>query len=837
MAKGYSVANLSIEIKASVDSAARAFASLRKELQVANKSVGGLSSSFKSLETTASKPFTTLSKKIKDSSKETKEQTKALQTMAGTFNSLGNSVRYALGFGSLYQTMMTLTNAFKSGLTAASDFVEAYNLFNVSMEGNTESALQYQYKLNQAFKVNMTETLRYQGFFMNLGNALGITNDAAVLMSENLTNLTLDLASLFNVPFDLAYSKLSSGMVGQTKPLRYFGVDVTQQTLQPMLYEMGINKSILELTQAEKVLLRYLAILKQTSNAQGDFARTLESPANLMRILKDQLAEMTRWFGTIFIGTLGKILPYVNATVIVLKEMFKWIAMIFGFSVDDYDYLAMQSDGVVDLQDELGNTLDASEALKKSLAGFDEINNLSDAKSGGSMPNIGYSDTYYKLLEQLTGYDNLMSKVGNESARIAENLLTWLGFTKYINEETEEVTWKLESLQIASWAIVAAFGALVALPIIGFVSNIAKLLGFTEGLKIFSGLGASLATSFGKIGLALASLNPMTIALTAVFILFVGAIIQLWRESENFRKKVGDAFKAVIDLGTTFYNTLKPYLDNIYRSFVMLWEHGIKPLWEGWVRFVEGVMLVMLALFDVLKPVFDGLAEVFGHLMGAVVTLIPVFNFLLTIILNVIGQALKGLGDALVWLADTIVWFRDNWNNIWSNIGSGFSQFLQPIVDFFSGFVRWFQDMIRGLVDSYNAISILPDITFNPPPLKDDKVVPPPKGGGGGGGNIGGGQPVYMYASGGYPTTGQMFVARESGPELVGNIGGRTAVVNNTQIVQAVASGVAQAVSSVIGGGSGQQVNIYLDDVMVGNALIDSINRATKNTGNTVLAL
>jgi len=294
LAENINVGNLGIQITSNATMAIEAVQKLTKEVNNSNKSLGNMS----------------------------KESTKALQTMAGTFNSLKSSFLFYVGFGSLYQSLTTITRVMMSGFQAASKFVENYNLFNVSFAGETKEAIKYQYQLNDAFKVNMSESMRYQGFFKNLTSSLGITNEASTLLSENLTNLTYDLSSLYNTSFSAMYSKLQSGIVGQTKLLRSVGIYVTQQTLQPLLYDMGINKYVTELTQAEKVLLRYISILKQSTSAQGDFARTIETPANQIRILSDQVAEMTRWFGTIFIGTIGKILPYVNAFVISLKEVF-----------------------------------------------------------------------------------------------------------------------------------------------------------------------------------------------------------------------------------------------------------------------------------------------------------------------------------------------------------------------------------------------------------------------------------------------------------------------------------------------------------------------------------
>lgn len=480
-----SVGNLSLSISSSVTKSVNSINKLTASLQVANTELAKMNA------LTANSPVTININKINNGVKKLEEQsrktTKAVQTMSGSLASLKDTFMFNIGFGSLQQGIRTMTNWFTQGFTQASEFVENFNLFNVSMRGSTEEAMKYQNKLNNSMKVNMSESMRYQGFFKNLANSLGITNDASTLLSENLTNLTYDLSSLYNVDFQTMYSKLQSGIVGQTKPLRSVGIDVTQQTLQPLLYEMGINKYVTELTQAEKVLLRYISIIKQSESAHGDFARTIETPSNQIRIFNDQIKELQRWFGAVFIGTIGKILPYINAFVISLKEVFKWVALAFGFNVADYDFLAEQDDMASGLEDSIEGALASNEKLRKSLAGFDEINNIAQESSGSAMPNIGLSDTYFALLDELKGYDNLMSGVKTKAGEIADNILSWLGFTKVINEETGEINYVLENANIFAWGIVGAFTALASTAILGTIANIGKLFGITSGVGIISG--------------------------------------------------------------------------------------------------------------------------------------------------------------------------------------------------------------------------------------------------------------------------------------------------------------------------------------------------------------
>lgn len=573
MANTTSVGNLSLNITARIATAVHQVDKLTASLNKANQQLILMGARVGKVGDVVSKPVTELNNKLKDTEKQAKANTKALQTMSGTLSKAGQVFAYQIGFGSLQQSINTLKNIGVASFKEAIDFVENYNLFNVSFGGEVQDALKFQNQLNQAFAVNMSESLRYQGFFKNLTTSLGITNDASALLSENLTKLTYDLSSLYNVQFVDMYTKLQSGLIGQTKPLRSVGIDVTQQTLQPYLYDMGINKKVTELTQAEKVLLRYIAILKQSSTAHGDFARTIETPANQLKILRDQVAELGRWFGTVFMGVLGSILPYINGFIIALKEMFKAIAVFFGFNLNDYNFLGEQE--IPDYEGELNGATQASEELKKSLMGFDEINNMGSQSTGGNQPYLtgGYSETYTKLLEELEGYDNLMSSVRSKASDIAESILRWLGFTKEINSLTGDVNWKFTELT-SGVAILATIFGRIALKNIGKLitsigtgttgSTLASAFWVAKnyiqllGVKFLGVFGASAGTAF------VATITGITVAVVA---LYAGFKALQWglsdsiKEVDIFGKEVSDLTKSKVEPFIDSLNDLDKQLD------------------------------------------------------------------------------------------------------------------------------------------------------------------------------------------------------------------------------------------------------------------------------------
>lgn len=676
----------------------------------------------------------------------TKSAVYSLQKMSGTMSNMGRIVSTGLGFGSLQQSLGTLANWFKAGYTESSKFIENYNLFNVSFKGNTEQALKFQYELNRAFKTNMSETLRYQGFFENLGTSLGITGEQTQVLSENLTKLTYDISSLFNIDVATAYSKLSSGLVGQTKPLRNLGIDVTMQTLQTDLDRLGINAQVGQLTQAEKVLLRYIAILRQSTNAQGDFARTIETPVNQFRIFNAQIQEMTRWFGTLFLGAITNVLPYINAVVIGLKDIFMTFSTLMGFDVNDFNFLG--SDNGTDVIDGIDNVTDSISKLNKSLYSFDELNNIS--QTSGILGDIGAGSYYDQLANYIKGYDNGMTGLSSRADEIKNKIFNWIGIIQNADGK-----------------------------IIGLSASLKNLISPIEGIwESLQNLKVGKILDYDYDGIT-KGLSDVWIALSMFTKTMIDGLVYFFNTfiEPMLNAYVTDSLPLWLEAVATTVDTLRIYLED---ASPMLGD------------FVQNILLPLgklsLGILNTTLSIFIGLMKELSKLLEN-----DTFQEFFPLLFGPLGIAYKMLNSA------------------------GDEPTYNPNETY-----------------DYNDFGYTPKPVPTPTPTPAPIPVPSPYG------NVFIPPEIdygtIMYADGGFPTIGQAFIARENGPELVGSIGGRTAVANNGQIVEAVSQGVAIAVSSVLGNGGNNTVNIYLDDVLTGTALINSINRATKVTGNAVLA-
>lgn len=402
----------------------------------------------------------------------------SLTNTKSTVDNVSNSISKmgkAFSMGGLYVGVKKLSTTFLKWMDLAVDRTEQLNLFNVvfkNMEKNGtktfstlgRQATQFQNKLNEAFGTNLTETTKYQGLFQSMGENVGIPDTYSALMSTTMTKLTYDLASLYNKQENVVAEALRAGVyAGQTKPLRSYGIDVTQTSMQPILDSLGItDRSVKQMSQAEKEILRYLATLRQAKVAMGDFANTIESPSNQLKVFKQQLVEAKVALSSLFIGTFSKILPYANALLMVVKEVAKAIGVMFGIKLSDYNTgIADSSDAFVDLEDSIDGATDSVKELKRQTLGFDQINNINENKDNGSGGASVSGGIDQRLLDAIYGYDNGMDKVRMKATEIRDRIMEWLGFTKQIDPLTGEISWKLDGSNSTMGKIISSLKKIV----------------------------------------------------------------------------------------------------------------------------------------------------------------------------------------------------------------------------------------------------------------------------------------------------------------------------------------------------------------------------------------
>lgn len=441
----------------------------------------------------------------------------------------------ALNVAAVAITFRKIGHFIAQAVTESNKYQEDLNLFTVALGQYAAEAQNYAEKVSDVMGIDPAQWLRNQGVFNTLLTGFGDTAERAQLMSQNLTQLGYDISSFFNISIEDAMQKLQSGISGELEPLRRLGYDLSQARLEQTALNLGIKESVANMTQAEKAELRYYAIMTQVTTAQGDMARTLEAPANQLRILQAQLTQAARAIGNIFIPALNAILPYAIAVVQVIREIANALANLAGFKLTEVDYSGVNSAavGAGSLADNLDDAAGAAKKLKQYTAGFDELNVFAPNTGSGSGAGTGGAGGFDF---DLPTYDFLGDAV---QTRIGE-------IKKMIEDTLAEITTIVSGFMLAVGAILVVTGVNIPLGV-GLMAAGAVGLAATVGLNwtaMSSELASTLALITGVVGgflLALGAIMafsganlPLGIALMALGgASLVSAAVINWHNSDR----------------------------------------------------------------------------------------------------------------------------------------------------------------------------------------------------------------------------------------------------------------------------------------------------------------
>lgn len=311
---------------------------------------------------------------------------------AKSYGVLGTGISHVTArFGIYLAVARRVVNTMAGWVKESSAYVENLNLFTVSMGEYASAAKEYAETVQALTGVDSSEWMRNQGTFMQVASGFGVASEQAAIMSKNLTQLGYDLSSFFNIDIESAMNKLQSGLAGEIEPLRRLGYAIEQASLEQVALNHGITESVANMTAGEKAMLRYVAIMEQSTNAMGDMARTVQTPANAMRILQQQVTQLARAFGNILIPVLQYLIPVVQAVVEVLTEAAQAIALLFGFELPTIDYSGLDdtASSATDVEEALDAAGGAAGSLKKQLLGIDELNIFEPNSGGGGGSGSG----------------------------------------------------------------------------------------------------------------------------------------------------------------------------------------------------------------------------------------------------------------------------------------------------------------------------------------------------------------------------------------------------------------------------------------------------------------
>ena len=313
----------------------------------------------------------------------------------------------ASAIGKLYATYWLLFRAFgkiKDAIDISSQLTEVQNVVDVTF-GKYASLVDKMSEISiNEFGMSELTVKQVASRFQAMGTAMGFAQGEMADMSIELTKLTADMASFYNVEQDSVAEDLAAIFTGQTRPLRQYGIDLTQATLQEWALKQGMDANIKSMSQAEKTMLRYQYVLANTGAAQGDFLRTVDTWANQTRILKQNFQQLGAVIGGTFINALKPMVKALNSAmshiIAFAKTVSNALGKIFGWTYEeggggianDMEYAADSSE---DLAGGLSNAEKNAKKLKSHLLGIDELNVLepdtgdSSSGSGGGAGGTG----------------------------------------------------------------------------------------------------------------------------------------------------------------------------------------------------------------------------------------------------------------------------------------------------------------------------------------------------------------------------------------------------------------------------------------------------------------
>lgn len=740
-------------------------------------------------------------------------------------------------------------------INKASEYQEDLNLFTVSMGEYAEEAYNYAQKVSEVVGIDPAEWMRNQGVFNTIITGFGVAGDKAAYMSQNLTQLGYDLASFYNIDFESAMQKVQSGIAGELEPLRRLGYDLSVARLEQERLNLGIDKSVSSMTQAEKSQLRYYAMMTQVTQVQGDMARTLEQPANMLRVLRAQIEQCARAIGNLFIPILTKVLPIAIAVADGLRQIISAIAGLFGVTLNTPDWNASignATSGTEDIADNMGSAVESAKELKRYLAPFDELNVLPDQStgSGGSGSGTGLGTGSGDLGIDLPGYDFLKNAVTTQIDEWKKKLEPLVSFVKKNIGEIFELITTIGAALLA-WKFS-----------VGFLNGI-------EALKALSGKELSMPLAIVAGGILTA---------TGFKIEFSGIkdAIEKGLNSLNFGEIIAGGLLGTAGMGVLGKGIVS-FITTAFKGKAVAnaIANGGKLISTGLIGAAIGAIVAGIPMFvtGVYDAITNGLNTLNGLLIPAgtafvgagIGAMIGAIGGPLGALIGLVVGAVVDLGIAIAQHWDEIKeatanawnsvkektievwngikdWLSTAWNSIkttassvwssvsttvsntWTTIKTNASKFMSNLLDTFK---TKFEKLKQTITEAISRIKSAFDFDWHLPSLELPHIsvtysdapwalarffgiysIPHLS--------------VDWYANGGFPDAGQLFIANEAGPEMVGSIGGKTAVANNDQIVDGITYGVREANDDVV-------TAIYAVAQQIITAMREQDNRGNKS--------
>ena len=646
----------------------------------------------------------------------------------------------------------------RQSIETASDLAEVQNVVDTAFGESKQKMEDFADTAVKTYGISKLTAKQTGSNFMAMAAGMGLANDSASDMAMALTGLSADMASFYNVGQDVASTALKSIFTGETETLKQFGIVMTDANLQAYALSKGITKSTADMSQAEKVQLRYNYVMSQTALAQGDFAKTSDSWANQTRILSEQWKEFGATIGTVLMNVL---LPAVKAINSLLSQLIalaqgaaralsEALGLELSNSADEAQSIGKSTSQVADNYGDIANDAkQTQEAQEGSLASFDQMNKLNDESKSDSTGVSGAGE-----IMQPSG-TSVEVDTGKADKKLSD-------FFKSVRTQFEKLADYLDKnfkpIFADIWSGLERESIELAQILGGVFSDIKSL---SEPLKAyfindFTPLMQTAFSTLGKIGIGL--FDSFNKVFSDIWNVAVFPILQ------NF---LTIGLPLITDFNTQVWNTLGVLFDNIKEIFDTLWNGVAQPVlnalktlwcdtwqsisdfWNEWGQPIfdginEGITTtknVFLNLWEtVLKPVFDELMSVadsvwtehlkplldeFLDFVGTLITSVlsiynkaiaPVVNWLVSIlgpiVSSVLGKIIKTVGNVISNIIDAVKniisalkgvvlfiagVFTGDWKKAWQGVKKIFKGVWDALVDIAKTPINLIIGLINGL--------------------------------------------------------------------------------------------------------------------------------------------
>ena len=420
--------------------------------------------------------FSSLPSKIKSAINSTTHFSSANQKASTSLSSLASQLENVKKRAAQLVSLKAIATYLANAVTKFNDFYEATDLFNNAMGELSGQATELINKMESLLGIDPTEAMTNIATIQSLATSFGLASDKAYILSKNLTQLAYDESSYWNKDTATTFTAIASAISGELEPIRRLGVDLSQARLQQELLALGFNKQVSSLSQADKAVLRYIAIMKQTTNIQGNLAQTISSPANMVRILKSEISQLAKAVGQLLYPAFKAILPVLIAAVDLIKEFVVSLASVFGQKIEFTDFSKTQKDigGVANAMDDTADaTKAAAKAAKDYTMGFDELNIIDPSQNSGSSGSGGGGAAGNLLGDvDLSQYDMFKDYAGSAVDEIKAKLKSLDSFQigTQIGEQLNKLMGMIyDAIHSVDWA---SLGAVFADGINGLVDSV-----------------------------------------------------------------------------------------------------------------------------------------------------------------------------------------------------------------------------------------------------------------------------------------------------------------------------------------------------------------------------